>query len=436
MSAAAGRAARHPPPEEPPVPSPAPAGGTPPRVHRRSLQGLDWLCFFVADVQTGFGPFIAVYLTERAWTQGDIGIILSLGTLAGIAAQMPGGWVLDAARSKRRLLLIGILAIATSALVIALWPEFLSVAIAKLLHSLASSVVGPGIAAISLGLVGRAALGERFGRNARYSSAGTGVAAGLMGATGYLLSSQAVFLVTAALTLPAIAALFRIKARDIEAGLATAEPEQRQPGARKAEPMSVLFRQPALLVFAGSAGLFQFANAAMLPLIGGFVTKTSGDWATPLIAASIIVPQAIVALVSPWIGRRAEAQGRKPLLLLGYAAVALRGLLFSVTASPGLLIAVQLLDGITASVFGVVSLLIVADLTHDSGRFNLALGLVGLASGAGATLSTTVGGLMVDHVGESAAFLLLGGLALAAMGLAAIGLPETRPAGSPAGPAH
>ena len=432
MTRAADRAAPLPPPAAPPPT--AAAAGTAKQERRRSLQGLDWLCFFVADVQTGFGPFIAVYLTERAWTQGDIGVILSLGTLAGIAAQVPGGALLDATRSKRRLLLIGIAAIAASALVIALWPEFLSVAIAKLLHSLASSVVAPGIAAISLGLVGRAALGDRFGRNARFSSAGTGVAAGLMGACGYLVSNQAVFLVTAALTLPALAALFLIDARSIAAGLAAGAGPERT--VSKAEPMRALLGDRALIVFAASAGLFQFANAAMLPLIGGFVTKSSGDWATPLIAASIIVPQAIVAVLSPWIGRQAESRGRKPLLVIGYGAVALRGLLFSVTASPGLLIAVQLLDGITASVFGVVSLLVVADLTRGGGRFNLALGLVGLASGAGATLSTTVGGLMVDHVGESAAFLLLAALALAAVALIAFALPETRDRGSPDAPAH
>ena len=57
------------------------AAGGPPHPARASLRGLDWFVFFVANVQTGFGPFISVYLTSRAWTQVDIGIVLSIGSL-------------------------------------------------------------------------------------------------------------------------------------------------------------------------------------------------------------------------------------------------------------------------------------------------------------------------------------------------------------------
>jgi len=143
-------------------------------------------------VQTGFGPFISVYLTAHGWTQVDIGLVLTARGLAALALQMPGGAIVDAARSERGVAALAMIAISASALVIALWPIFPSVLGAQILHAAGSSVVNPAIAAISLGLVGHAASGERFGRNARFASIGNGLAAAGMGAVGYFWSNQAV----------------------------------------------------------------------------------------------------------------------------------------------------------------------------------------------------------------------------------------------------
>src|SRR5258708_19778158 len=77
---------------------------------RQSLRGLDWFIFFLGDVQTGFGPFSAVYLTTQKWTQGEIGLMLSIAGVVGLIGQMPGGAIVDAARSER---LVAGLAIAT-----------------------------------------------------------------------------------------------------------------------------------------------------------------------------------------------------------------------------------------------------------------------------------------------------------------------------------
>src|SRR5262249_43472705 len=134
----------------------------------RSQRGLDWLNFFVASFQTGFGPFISVYLTGAGWTQGAIGVALSAGTVAGMASQVPGGALVDAMRSKRAAAAAAVVAIMGSALLIALWPALLPIAAAEILHSFASSVLGPAIAALSLALVDRSAFGERLGRNARF----------------------------------------------------------------------------------------------------------------------------------------------------------------------------------------------------------------------------------------------------------------------------
>ena len=139
--------------------------------------------FFVADVQTGFGPFVSVYLTAQRWTQVDIGLALSAAGFVSLMGQMPGGALVDPARSERFVGAIAVAAICISALAYAAFPIFPVVLTASILHALASCVLGPAIAAISLGLVGHAAIGERLGRNARFASVGNGLAAAAMGAS-------------------------------------------------------------------------------------------------------------------------------------------------------------------------------------------------------------------------------------------------------------
>lgn len=376
-------------------------------------------------MQTGFGPFVAVYLTTQKWTQVEIGLVLSIGGLVALIGQMPGGAIVDAARSERLVAGLAVATIGVSALAYAAWPIFPVVVAAATLHAAASCVLGPAIAAVSLGLVGRLAIGERFGRNARFASLGNGVAAAVMGTCGYYLSSRSVFLVTFVLAIPTLLALSQIREREIDAERAHGAVFREQPDQR-ATSIASLVRLPPLLIFAGAVLLLQLANAAMLPLMAGVVTTRSADWAPVLIAACIIVPQAIVAMTSPWVGRAAQRWGRRPLLLLGFAALTIRGVLFATVSDPYLLVAVQVFDGVTAAVFSVMIPLIVADVAFGRGRFNLAQGIVGTATGIGASLSTVLAGYVSDRFGSSIAF--MGLAATAAAGLVTIWtvMPETR----------
>jgi MFS family permease len=181
-----------------------------------------------------------------------------------------------------------------------------------------------------------------------------------------------------------------------------------------------------LLVFAVSAVLFQIANASMLPLAGGVLASEGKRQAAPLVAALIIVPQLIVALFAPWVGRRAEKQGRKPLLLVGFAALAIRAVLFALISNPYALIAIQILDGITAAVLGVMTALVIADATKGTGRFNLAQGMFGTLMGVGASLSPALSGVIVHRYGYSVVFVSLAAEALVALSVLALFLPETR----------
>ena len=181
-----------------------------------------------------------------------------------------------------------------------------------------------------------------------------------------------------------------------------------------------------LIAFAVCAVLFHLANAAMLPIAAAAVTKRAESEAGLIIAACIVGPQLITALLSPWAGRAAEAWGRRPVLLLGFSALPIRGILLAGIADPYLIIVIQLFDGLGAAVFGVLFPLIVADVTRDTGNYTTSLGLVGLAIGGGATLSTVLAGLVADHFGVGVAFLSLAAVGLIATALVWTLMPETR----------
>lgn len=408
----------------PPVVPPG-AEAARPHPSRRSLRALDWFVFFVADVQTGFGPFVAVYLTTQKWTQVDIGLVLTVAGLVSLVGQAPGGALVDRARSERVVAAVAISVIGACAMAYALWPIFPVVVVAAAFHAAASCVMGPAIAAISLGLVGREQAGERFGRNARFASLGAGLSAAVMGAVGYFFSAQAVFFVTAGLLVPALLALRRLAPMEIDPDRAHGDlPEQ--PPIKPPLNLRFLLKRGPLLIFGLCIMLFHLANAAMLPFMGSVLTTRLSEWATVLIGACMVGPQIIVALFSPWVGRKAERWGRRPLLIAAFAALVARGILFGAVSNPYALVAVQLLDGLTAAVFAVLIPLTVADLTYGTGRFNVTLGMVGMMMGLGASLSPLLAGYASEGFGASWAFYSLASVATLGLAAVALVMPETR----------
>ncbi|MBB3261935.1 MFS family permease [Paraburkholderia bannensis] len=400
----------------------------------RSVRALDWLNFFVANVQTGFGPFIASYLASHKWTQGEIGLALSVGTISAMVSQVPGGAAVDALKNKKAAAAWAIIAIIISAMLLAVSPTVVPVMAAEVFHGFASCMLVPAMAALALALVGRQNLGDRLGRNARWASIGSAVAAGLMGLCGEYVSPRAVFWLTAALALPALVALAMIEydkhansPKPAHKPLKTANTLTAQADGSR-ETIFDLLRDRRMLTFAGCVILFHLSNAAMLNLAAGEVTAGMGDNVQLVIAACIIVPQAIVALMSPWVGRTAQAWGRRPVLILGFSALPLRALLFAAVGNPYFLVPVQMLDGLSAAVFGVMLPLIAADVAGGKGRYNLCIGLFGLSAGIGATLSTALAGFIADHFGNTVSFLGLASAGAAAVLMVWLVMPETRDA--------
>ena len=392
---------------------------------RSAGHGLDGLNLFVANIQTGFGPFIAVFLTSQGWTQTAVGLALSIGTVTAMASQVPAGAVVDAIRRKSLVALASVLAFAASALMFAVSPTPLSVYLAEILHGFSSCTLGPAIAALSLVIAGSASMGARLGRNARFASIGNGVGALLMGGCGYYLPEQFVFYLTAVLTLPALAALVPLARFEARAPA----PAPAAPGRRAREWGAIrrLLADRRLLMFAVTAALFTLANAALLPLASTALTKRATGEANLFIAACIVFPQILVALLSPSVGKLADRRGRRLVVMIAFAALALRAALLGVLGSPLLIVAVQALDGVAGACFGVMVPLVTSDIAGRSGHFNLCLGLVGFAIGIGATVSTTLAGWVADRFGDASAFLGFAALAALGLGLAAAALPETRP---------
>lgn len=396
--------------------------------HQPGQLGLDWLNGFVAAFRTAFGAFMPAYLAGQGWTQAQIGFVLTAETIASMLTQVPGGAYVDLTRHRRLVLGLAIAGAALAALVIAALPLRLPVLLALLVHAVAGSIIAPGIAAVTVAMVGRRELGERLGRNVRFASIGSGAGAALMGLAASLVSERAVFVLAFLLAIPALWALWTLHPRR----------QRRRRGGEVAPTdamethgsVRVLLADRRMQVFAACVTLFHFSSAALLAVAAVEITRRAGLRAGALIAAFVIVPQVLVALASPLVGRLAERIGRRPLLVVGFASLPLRAALFAMVENPYLLVPVQLLEGVAAAVFGVMLPLVTADLTRDSGRYTLALGVLGLAGTLGAALSTAVAGVIATTWGVPAAFWTLAAAGVVAVALVLFAMPETRPGGA------
>jgi MFS family permease len=395
------------------------------RASDRSLHGLDWLNFFLAGVMTSFGPFVALYLAGQGWRQEEIGFILTASVVVGLLIQVPGGELLDAVQSKRLVAALAIVTVACSALILALWPRFAPALFAEMLLGATGGLLGPAVVAISLGLVGNEGLPDRLGRNQRFAAIGGFCAAGLMGLLGYLFSNQVIFFAGAALAVPTLLALARIGAGEVHFARACgAPPGDYHPSRPPRSTRGVICKNFRLLVFASCIVLFQFANASVLPLVSEELGHVHGS--SLVISALIFVPQIVVAVLAPWVGRTARSWGRRPLLLIGLTALPIRAACFALTLDPVLLVVVQVLDGVSGAAIGVLTPVVIADVTKGTGRFNLAQGVVGTFSGIGAALSTTLSGYVTQGFGNAAGFYAITGVAIAAVTVCWAFMPETK----------
>ena len=383
-----------------------------------SLRAVEWLNFFLADVQTGLGPFLAAYLAASGWNPGRVGYALTFGGLVTVAMQTPAGALVDWVHSKRTLLAISLGVLVGGAFLLMAPLTVFSVYCAQVLIGGAAPFLAPTVAAITLGIVGAKGFDWQFGRNQSFNSAGNVFAALLIAYVSYTFGYRTIFVVAALLAIPAAISIFAVDPTQIDYA------RSRGAGNEKTEGLGALLKDRALLSFLAAAFLFHLSNAAMLPQLGELLARGKPNAAAPFMSACIIVTQIVITLSAAWIGRRA-ANGRKPLLLIGFGVLPIRGVLYTLTHATAALIAIQILDGAANAIFVVVSILVIADLTRGTGRFNLAAGALATMVGIGAALSNTVGGQIIQHAGFSASFLGLAAIAVSAFTLLWLAVPET-----------
>jgi MFS family permease len=396
------------------------------RTDSRKLPALEWLNFFVADVQTGLGPFLAAYLAAGGWNPSKVGVALTFGGLVSVAFQTPAGAIIDAARNKRLLVAVNLIVLAAGAVLLMGPLKTTSVFTAQFLIGSSGAFLGPAIAAITLGLLGGQNFDRQFGRNQGFNSAGNVASALLIAFISHKFGYRAIFATAVVFTIPSLMCLFAIDGSQID--YARSRGSAPDNTASKAEGLGALLKDRNLLFFLLAVFLFHLSNAAMLPQLGEMLSRGKLQEAAPLMSACIIVTQLVIACTAAWVGRRAVEKGRKHLLVIGFAALPIRGVLYTLTQATAALIGIQLLDGIANSIFVIVSILVIKDLTAGTGRFNLAAGALATMVGIGAALSTSMGGLLIQHFSYNASFLGLAATGLLAVIVVYFKVPETLPA--------
>jgi predicted MFS family arabinose efflux permease len=327
-------------------------------------------------------------------------------------------------------------ALVTAASLLLPWlSSFWPVAASQATAHAAGVVFGPGLTAVTLGIVGHRAFTKRIGRNESFNHAGNACAAGIAGVCAYFWGPTVVFYLLAGMSIASIISVLAIPERaidhDLARGLHDADTEKEKTrGNDEPSGLTVLLTCRPLLIFAACAVLFHFANAAMLPLVGQKLALQDKNLGTSLISACIVAAQIVMVPMAMLVGAKADKWGRKPLFLIAFMVLTIRGSLYPLSDQAYWLVGVQLLDGVGAGIYGAIFPVIVSDLMRGTGRFNVAQGAVITAQGIGAALSTTLAGFVVVHAGYSAAFLTLAGIAAVGLALYLFVMPETQESGS------
>lgn len=390
----------------------------------RSQRALDWVSFFLSDVEAGVGPFMAGYFTAvRHWNPEQIGLVLAAQKFASVATQATLGWLIDRTTWKTRWMASAALAISVGCFLVVTLREVVWQVLNQAIVGVATAMATLLISAISLGLVGRDALSRRIGRNGGWSHAGNMITASAAGYLGYRSGQQWIFYISALLGLACSGVTLLIKRDDIDDRVAR---EALKDGPNDSSGLVELLRNRTTLIFALSIVLFHVSNSSLLPLVGEEISGGHRGTGSLYITLCIVLPQVVMIPVALLSGRLANGWGRKPVFLVAFAALLARCILFGLGRDPRYLVSVELLDGIGTGIAGVVTVLVISDLAKGTGRFNTLGGMVQSCLGIGAFLGNLGAGFAAKRIGFPPVFVGLGGLTCAALILFFFAMPETK----------
>jgi MFS family permease len=402
--------------------------------HRpQGIWPLQALNFFMADMQAGIGPFLAVFLAAHQWKSGMIGSVMTIGGVAGMLMTAPAGALVDGTSHKRAFVVVpGICTILASGLIL-LSQSFFVVTFSQVATAIAGAAIGPAVSGITLGIVRQAGFNRQNGRNQAYNHAGNVVGAGLSGLLGWKFGLPAVFWLAGVFGVLSIASVLMIPRRAIDDDVARGLAEGGKAD-HKASGLRVLLESRPLLILAAALVLFHLGNGAMLPLFGlAVVSAKQGDPAG-FVATTIVVAQAVMVVASLIAMRMVEKHGYWLVLLISFMALPVRGLIAAQVITHWGVYPVQVLDGVGAGLQSVAAPGLVVRILNGTGRINVGQGAVMTAQGVGAAFSPAIGGWIAQEIGYSAMFMILGSFALGSIALWTLFAGTLKPAcAKPAG---
>ena len=401
------------------------SGGVPQIVASlQSRVGLNSVNFFLAEVTGVILPFLNDFLRGRGWHYDSIGLATAIAGLGVFLAQAPAGFLVDRIPHRRLMLAGASLLLGFCYGVLPLVPSDWWIVDPLLFCAGAGQAFfTPLLGAIALGLVGHSQLNKTMGMNQGWNHLGNMAAAISAMVLVTWMSLASGFYAVATVAVLAAISVFIIRPEELDEKRASGATQE--DGTESIGFWGLLQDRRVVVLFAATA-LFHLANAPVMPLVALYLKDLKGS--DMQVAAVVLVAQLVMVPVALMTGWLCDRWGRKPVFAIGFVVLPLRIFLYSLARSPGMLIALQTLDGIGAGIYGVAIVAMCADLTKGKGGFNTLCGMIATALSLGGVIGPLSSGFLVEHLGFAVAFYFFAGVATTAAALFLFFMPETRPA--------
>ena len=372
---------------------------------RRALRALN---FFMADMQSGIGPFVGVFLLSHGWRSGSIGSVMTIGSVAGVLITAPAGAWVDGSRNKRWLVVMSGIAAVLASSTILVSQSFWIVSLSQVATAIAGAAVGPAVMGITLGMYRQSGFNRQLGINQAYNHGGNALGAALSGILGWKFGLPAVLWLALGFGIISVACVLAIPREQIDdrsaRGLRTLGKSQ-----DSASGLSVLFKRRALLALAATLAIFSLGNGAMLSMYSLAVVQAKQANPAAFVAASVVISQGTMVFASLLAMRIIGRHGYWPVILVSMLVLPVRAAIAPFLIKSWGVVPMQILDGITSGLQTVAVPGLVARILNGTGRINVGQGVVLTVQGIGGALSPAVGGWIAEWRGFGVSFLALGG---------------------------
>eukprot|EP01041_Mallomonas_annulata_P012187 gene12187-25590_t len=357
------------------------------------------LCFFTLNRHRP-GIFVASYLLMHGWNEKDIGIVMFFEGLTCLVFQTPIGQMVDCTSHKKQMV------------------AWIGIALGF-----------PAIYGITLGLVGHEGIMNQVPINEMATHAGNAFYAGAACGLALYARGDGLFWFTAVMGLGSCISLLFIDEKSIDHDKARGLDRSTSSSNKEPIPLKDFFKNSTVIILFSTMALFHLSNAAMLPLLSQHLSIRNEERGILFTAICIVVAQVCMVLTAALCEIFLPRIGKKLILTIGISVIPIRGIiiiaLLGKEVNVAALITTQILDGVAGGITGVLSILLVEDLTRGTGRFSMAVGTIKTMESLGASFSHLFAEGLADYYGYDAAFCFLSIVGLFPMLLYWIHMPET-----------